>query len=163
MEIRPSEMRDLPVILRIYEEARAFMAAHGNPRQWGDSWPPEEVILQDIEEGTGFVCCEDGAVQGVFHFRFGKDDPTYQKIYEGAWKYDEPYGVIHRIASARGAKGAGSAALAWAFERCRYMRIDTHEDNRVMQNFLRKNGFTYSGIIYVREDNDPRLAYEKHL
>jgi hypothetical protein len=30
-----------------------------------------------------------------------------------------------------------------------------------MQNLLRKLGFVHCGTIYVQEDNDPRLAYEK--
>ena len=30
-----------------------------------------------------------------------------------------------------------------------------------MQNMLKKLGFVHCGTIYVQEDNDPRLAYEK--
>ena len=30
-----------------------------------------------------------------------------------------------------------------------------------MQRLLGKLGFTQRGIIYVREDHDPRLAYDK--
>jgi hypothetical protein len=30
-----------------------------------------------------------------------------------------------------------------------------------MQNLLRKLGFIHCGTIYVEEDNDPRLAFEK--
>ena len=49
MEIRKSTPADLPRILEIYAGARAFMAAHGNPRQWGATgWPPESLIRQDI-------------------------------------------------------------------------------------------------------------------
>jgi hypothetical protein len=32
-----------------------------------------------------------------------------------------------------------------------------------MQGMLEKLGFTHCGTIYVYEDNDPRLAYEKTL
>ena len=38
---------------------------------------------------------------------------------------------------------------------------DTHGDNIVMQNLLRKLGFNHSGTIYVEEDDYPRLAFEK--
>ena len=41
------------------------------------------------------------------------------------------------------------------------LRIDTHGDNIVMQNLLAKMGFQYCGIVYVEEDRNPRLAYEK--
>jgi hypothetical protein len=30
-----------------------------------------------------------------------------------------------------------------------------------MQNLMKKLGFTQCGTIYVVEDNDPRIAYEK--
>ena len=41
--------------------------------------------------------------------------------------------------------------------------MDTHGDNIVMQNLLKKLGFVYCGIIHVEEDDDPRLAFEKIL
>ena len=42
MIIRKSETSDLPRMLEIYEYARAFMAEHGNPNQWGPTgWPPK--------------------------------------------------------------------------------------------------------------------------
>ena len=31
-----------------------------------------------------------------------------------------------------------------------------------MQNLLKKLGFSYRGIVYVKEDDDPHLAYEKN-
>ena len=30
-----------------------------------------------------------------------------------------------------------------------------------MQNTLKKLGFSQRGVIYVKQDNDPRIAYEK--
>ena len=33
--IRLAKYQDLPKILEIYEYARQFMRAHGNPTQWG--------------------------------------------------------------------------------------------------------------------------------
>ena len=137
------------------------MAEHGNPRQWGDSWPPEELIREDIRQKKCHVLEEDGVLAAVFYFEKDADDPTYHRIDGGAWKKESPYGVVHRIASAGTVKGAGSSCIQWAFEQCGHLRMDTHEDNKVMQNLLKKNGFQYCGIIYVREDNDPRLAFEK--
>ena len=71
------------------------------------------------------------------------------------------YRVVHRLAGDGSVKGIGSACLEWAFGQCGHLRIDTHGDNRVMQNLLKKSGFVYCGIIHVEEDDDPRLAYEK--
>ena len=40
-----------------------------------------------------------------------------------------------------------------------HLRIDTHEDNKVMQHVLEKYGFVRCGIVYV-SDGSPRIAYE---
>ena len=34
MEIRPTELKDLPLVMEIYDYARAFMRANGNATQW---------------------------------------------------------------------------------------------------------------------------------
>ena len=40
---------DLPQILQIYAHAREAMAASGNPTQWGDNFPPQELLEEDID------------------------------------------------------------------------------------------------------------------
>ena len=163
MEIRHAEERDLDTIMGIYAHAREFMAATGNPRQWGPrSWPPEELIREDIRTRKGYVCVCDGRVVGVFYYDCGEDiDPTYRVIDDGSWADEDAYGVVHRIASDGSVRGVGTFCIDWAFGQCGHLRIDTHADNVVMQNLLAKLGFERRGIIYVTEDNDPRIAYEK--
>ena len=164
MRIRKSEERDLPRIMEIYAHAREFMAAHGNPNQWGPTnWPPEAMIRRDIGTGNSFVCENgDGRVIGTFYFVQGPDpEPGYRGITEGAWRDGSPYGVVHRIATDHSERGIGAFCLNWAFEQCGHLRIDTHGDNTVMQNLLKKLGFVYCGIIRVAQDNDPRRAFEK--
>ena len=164
MEIRKSTLNDLDRIMQIYAFARRFMAAHGNPNQWGPThWPPEALIRRDIAEGNSYVCVNDaGKVVGTFFFISGADiEPTYRNIADGAWLDDSPYGVVHRIASDGSERGIGAHCLNWAYDRCGHMRIDTHGDNAVMQNLLKKLGFVHCGTIFVHEDNDPRLAFEK--
>ena len=51
--------------------------------------------------------------------------------------------------------------INWAFDRCGHLRIDTHTDNKVMQAMALRLGFVPCGTIYVVQDNDPRIAYEK--
>ena len=50
----------------------------------------------------------------------------------------------------------------YAFAQSGHLRVDTHGDNRVMRNLLRKLGFVHCGTIYVEEDDFPRLAFEKN-
>lgn len=163
MEIRHSEMKDLEEIMQLYARARVFMAEHGNPRQWGSTnWPPESLIRGDIENGKSYVCMDQGRIAATFFFDQGEEiEPCYREIQDGAWLAGGFYGVVHRIAASTDVKGAGTFCLNWAFEQCRHLRIDTHGDNKVMQSLLTKLGFTQCGVIYVEEDNDPRLAYEK--
>ena len=164
MRIRKSETADIGRIMEIYARARAFMAAHGNPNQWGPTnWPPEELIRQDIAAGNSYICLNgEGKIIGTFFYVRGEDiEPTYREITDGAWIRPGPYGVVHRIASDGSEKGTGAFCINWAFEQCGHLRMDTHGDNIVMQRLLQKLGFCHCGTIYVPEDPYPRLAYEK--
>ena len=164
MRIRKTTEADFDRIMSIYAFARAFMEKTGNPNQWGPThWPPEDLIHNDIREGNSYVCLNDeDRVIGTFFFIRGEDiEPTYREISDGAWKDDSEYGVVHRLASDGSEKGIGRFCLEWAFDQCGHLRVDTHTDNRVMQNLLGKLGFTRCGIIYVIEDEYPRFAYEK--
>ena len=151
-------------MLEIYAYARDFMASHGNPRQWGPNrWPPEALLHEDIRSGNSYVCLNDlDEVIGTFFFVYGEDiEPTYRQITDGGWQDLSPYGVVHRIAADGSEKGIGSFCVNWAYAQCGHLRIDTHCDNTVMQNMLKKLGFVPCGTIYVHEDNDPRIAFEK--
>ena len=164
MRIRDTHPEELDEVMGIYAHARAFMAAHSNPSQWGPTqWPPRELIAQDIACGKSHVCeTDDGRIAAVFFFDYGKDvDPCYLRIDHGSWLSDESYGVVHRIASAHIVRGAGTACLTWAFEQCGHVRIDTHEDNVVLQSLLAKLGYSYRGIVYVHERKSPRMSFEK--
>ena len=66
---------DLPQILAIYAHARAFMAQHGNPNQWGASRPTEADITAHIAARELYVLREADAIHGVFAFILG-EDPT---------------------------------------------------------------------------------------
>lgn len=163
MEIRHTTEQDFEQIMKLYENARAFMAAHGNPNQWGPTnWPPSQLIRQDISAGTSYVCVHENRIVGTFFFQAGEDiEPTYRSIEEGSWKDNQAYGVVHRLAGDGSVKGIGEFCLQWAYEQCGHLRIDTHGDNLVMQKLLERTGFTHCGTIYVEEDSYPRLAYEK--
>ncbi|MDO5110988.1 MAG: GNAT family N-acetyltransferase [Clostridia bacterium] len=163
MQIRHATEADIPRMMEIYAYARRFMAAHGNPRQWGaTSWPPEALIRSDVADGKSYLCVHEDHIVGVFFYNFGEDiEPTYREIRDGAWLDDSPYGVIHRIAGDGSVRGIGSACIDWAFQQCGHLRIDTHSDNQIMQKLLRKKGFAHCGTIYVVEDDDPRSAFEK--
>lgn len=156
--IEKATLSQLPRIMELYEQARAFMARTGNPDQWGNAYPPEDMIRKDIENGKCYVNLKDGEILAVFYFAV-EADPTYGYI-DGAWLNDAPYGVIHRIAVGENGRGVAAECFRFAYERCGNLRIDTHEQNIPMQRCLAKNGFVRCGIIYL-EDGDSRIAYQK--
>lgn len=164
MDIRKTKVEDLDRVMEMYAHARTFMKEHGNPNQWcKNNWPPRELIEEDIKIGRSYVCVEDdGSLIGTFCYMYGDHiDHCYDKIYDGEWTKDIPYGVVHRITS-DGPKGTGSFMINWAFSKCHYLRIDTHPDNIVMRNLLTKLGFTQCGVIYVEQDDAPRYSFDKY-
>lgn len=159
MEIKAATEENLEEILGIYAHARNFMALNGNKTQWCSVYPPPELVKQDIAERKCHICVEDGKILCVFYFA-REEDPTYREIREGNWLNDEPYAVVHRIASAEGVRGAAAFCLAWAFGQTGNIRIDTHDDNKPMQGLLKKSGFQYCGRITLA-DGSPRIAFQK--
>ncbi len=159
MKIRHAELCELPALLEIYDNARLYMRENGNPTQWNNGYPNEEVLRDDIEKDRLYVCEEDGELLGVFCY-FEGTDPTYTKIYDGEWLDQRHVGVMHRVAVAVHRKGVASFCYEYCFNISKNIRIDTHRDNIPMQKSLIKNGFKYCGIIHLL-NGDERLAYQK--
>jgi hypothetical protein len=148
--IRPATEADIPAVLPVFEAAKAIMRADGNHDQWG---------RPRISRGTPFffATSQEGA---VCHFERSRrrsreiyrrvlraltfPRTTYSHI-DGAWLTDEPYGVIHRIASYPEVHGIFSAIIDFAAARYPHLRIDTHRDNRIMQHLIDAACFTYCG------------------
>ena len=56
LRIRLAAAADLPALRPVFEAAKGIMRADGNTEQWSaPGFPPEELILHDIERGGGFV------------------------------------------------------------------------------------------------------------
>ena len=160
MNIRKTSMEELEEVLLLYQDARQFMQEHGNPNQWGQSYPPREIVEQDIRSGKSYVCEEEGRLLGTFYFSV-EADPDYARIYEGEWQGEGPYGAMHRVAAPGRKKGTASFCIGWCLEQSGGdLRIDTHRDNIPMQTRLEKNGVVQCGIICL-SNGDERIAYEK--
>lgn len=160
MEIRKTTVEDIERVMELYAMARVFMREHGNPRQWGDHYPSRNLVAHDIKEEKSYVCVDEGIITAVFFFA-SEEDPDYREIYEGAWRNDAPYSVVHRIVAPTGRRGTASFCLQWCYEQCGgNIRIDTHRDNIPMQKMLEKNGFERCGIIYIG-GKEERIAYNR--
>lgn len=155
--IRRANKEDIKCIMRIYEAAKKKMRADGNLHQWSDKYPDEETLLNDITRNELYIAYDYEGIYGVFMLSFSGED-TYKEI-QGAWLNDEPYAVIHRIASFGKGKNLLEEAIDFAFEKTNNIRIDTHEDNNIMRTLLKKLGFIYTGIIHLK-NGDERRAYQ---
>jgi RimJ/RimL family protein N-acetyltransferase len=156
MSFRRCQAQDIPAVAAILAQAHAFMREQGLP-QWQGEYPNAEDVKRDVEEGIGWVLEEDGVV-AYAALREGLE-PTYAHI-EGAWHGDEPYLTLHRVAVSQYGKGYVGQVFAHAAQTCRWLRIDTHEQNRPMRRAIEKFGFKECGVIYVA-DGTPRIAYDK--
>jgi len=161
MNIRQAKVNDIEMIMPVFDEARRFMEASGNPNQWINGYPSKDLIVSNINAGDFYVCLSDASIIGVFYFHIGVD-VTYNTIYGGSWLNDAPYGVVHRIASNGRQKRLSDTVYDWCLQQCGNLRIDTHRENVVMQNSLRRNGFLYCGVIYLADGRE-RLAFQKTI
>lgn len=159
MQIRPTKRNELETIQYIYAEARKYMRMNGNDQQWVSGYPSDELLTEDIQKGSSYVCVDGTEIVGVFTFTIG-EDATYQEIYHGKWLNNDLYGVVHRLGSLQSQKGVGAFCLDWCFQQIPNIKIDTHEDNVPMQKLLVKNGYQKCGTIYVN-DGTPRVAFQK--
>ena len=155
--IRKATQDDLDEILEIYSYAREFMRKTGNPTQWYGHYPPKSVLENDITKQQLYVCVADG-VCAVFMMHKGPDK-TYAVIENGNWPNQNEYGVIHRIASNGKQKGILKVCIDFCKNFYSDIRIDTHQNNKIMQHLLEKNGFCRCGIIYT-ESGEERIAYQ---
>ena len=159
MYVRRSNMEDIPAMMDLYAQARVFMRENGNPNQWDENYPSRELLEKDIAFGNSYIVEDDEKnLAATFAFIKG-EDPTYYGIENGAWLNHEPYGTIHRLAGNTSYHGIASGCISWCKSQIGNLRADTHEDNKIMQHLLEKNGFVRCGIIHLA-NGAPRIAYQ---
>jgi len=158
--------KDIPKILEIIGQAQQRMK-NRNLDQWQNGYPDEAAILNDIEKGVGHTFLKGEEIVAYAAIVFDPD-PFYQEI-DGRWiSSGEPYINVHRIAihDTWLRHGFAQHIIKYAEKKAvregvHWFRIDTHHDNIPMRNMIREAGFTFCGIVQVRDGQ--RMAYEKRL
>lgn len=161
-QVRKGTMNDVDAILAIIVEAQEQLKQDHSP-QWQNYYPNYDSITQDIMNDILYVAVFEDEIIGTMSIV--PYDPCYDKI-EGKWLQNGPYVAIHRIAVKQPYQSKGVASFMLHFVEEHFtiqsIRIDTHKLNERMQALMKKNGFTYCGIIYLNQKVDrERLAYEK--
>lgn len=162
MKIRPADPHEVERCYQCIEDARIYHQSLGF-EQWHPDYPTQNTIYDDIAQSVGYAFIQDSEIIGYCCIVFG-DEPAYREI-DGAWKTEKPYAVVHRMAFSSRARGKGLSHEAFELIKqfciSRHfdaIRVDTQEENRVMQHILSREGFAYCGLIQF--DGGPKLAYE---
>lgn len=162
MELRKAQLNEAETCYQCIEDARTFHKSMGF-EQWHPDYPTQQTLLDDIVQNVGYVFVDEGGIIGYCCMIIG-DEPAYHEI-KGAWKTNRSYAVIHRMAFSQKARGNGlsRAALDLIKAFClsnhiHAIRVDTQEENKIMQHILDREGFQYCGLIQF--DGGPKLAYE---
>lgn len=163
-KFRQALLADVDAIMLIIKQAQSNLKAL-NIDQWQNNYPNPQVIKLDIINNNSYLIEIDNDIVATVAILF-ENEPTYNKIYKGSWLTSNDYATIHRIAVSNDYKGQNIATRLINHTKTlaltkglKSLRVDTHKDNLIMQNFLMKNGFKYCGIIYL-SDSSKRLAYE---
>lgn len=165
MEFRRALESDTDNIMDIIKQAQDYLKSQGID-QWQNNYPNYNTIKDDIKNNNCYVLLKDNTIVGTVAAIFG-EEKTYKNIYNGNWLSDKEHLTLHRLAISSTYRGLGLSyiILGKIEELCINKNIysikaDTHKGNIPMQNFLRKAGFQYCGIIYL-ENGDKRIAFEK--
>ena len=165
MTIRLAEKKDIDRIMQIIADARESIGRLGVD-QWQYGYPTRDIVKEDIMLERSFVALEGEDICATFALMMN-GEPTYKKIYCGAWIGDGEYLALHRIAIDKNHRGKGTSAKIVEFlsqyareNGYSSIRVDTHTGNIPMRKMLEKNGFEYCGTIHLL-DGQARVAYEK--
>ncbi|HAT53778.1 MAG TPA: GNAT family N-acetyltransferase [Lactobacillus sp.] len=164
--LRLATESDMDQIMVIIRGAQKFIAQQGFD-QWQDGYPAQADMLADIQAERLYVLANDTHVAAVAAVIIGID-PNYRLIEAGSWfAPDDNYAAIHRVAVSGKFRGQHLAealftellAMLKRTNGVASARVDTHEDNHVMQHVVQKVGFEYCGHVYI-DGAARRLAYE---
>lgn len=162
LRVRRTAMEDLPRMAEVFAVARRFMAANGNPTQWGDKSPDLALVKEDIRLGDSYVVTDgDGRIVATFAL-MSKPDPHYDVIADGPGWVESPksYMTLHRVATDGSVRGMMPMIFGWAATCCDHLRIDTHADNATMLRQIEHAGFSFRGIVTM-DDGTPRRAFQR--
>lgn len=156
---------DRSKILEIYISAAESLKKDGVD-QWQGVYTPSH---KDIDEHIGIdlyvleycenIVCTACLIEGT--------DEFYEKI-DGKWNTNIPYISIHKVATSSNYKRQNFARKMMCFVEITArrkkvdLRIDTHENNEKMRQFILSSGYNYCGVVYL-SGTLKRLAYDKKI
>jgi GNAT superfamily N-acetyltransferase len=156
MRIRAGDTRDLPAVMAMFDEAVAWMVAHGNTQQWGtEPWSGDPVRLRRVTEmidvGELWIAEVDGVPAGLL---LTTPEPT---------KYVEPVAepelYVSLLLTSRRYAGRKIGAQLLAKARAdaeakgvSLLRVDCYAGGTgELVRYYERNGFVRAGTFTVGE------------
>lgn len=167
MEFRLAKEVDREKIEKIYEDGSLKLKSLGI-NQWQGNEKPNLNNFSNLNENKIIYVLEDKEIIVSTLIIYDKDE-DYENNLVGTWNSPKPYVALHRIATLSGArkKGYGRKIIEFAENYAREnnfksVRIDTHRENKPMQNLLSSMEYNFVGLVFL-DGKRERFAYEKVL
>lgn len=167
MEFRLAREIDRIEIEKIYEDGSLKLKSL-DINQWQGQDKPNLDNFKNLIANKNIFVLEDKekVVSTVIIYDYDLD---YEKNLDGKWNIPKAYLALHRIGTLESErnKGYGRKIIEFAESYAREnnfksVRIDTHRENKSMQNLLKSMNYIYVGLVYLDGKNE-RLAFEKIL
>ena len=164
---RLANINDIDEVMVAVEDARELLKEEGNG-QWQFGYPSREDFIEDIKLNRLYVVLDRNDNKTIASvFALCGYEESYHHLYEGKWKTDYEYLVIHRVAVKKKYRGLGygksiftSAIEITKNKGIHSLRIDTHIKNTLLIHLFDLFGFEYCGKAILPPNKD-RVVYEK--
>lgn len=103
LQFRAAKFHDLERIMEIIKQAQSYFKEQGID-QWQNGYPNPTVIKQDIKKKESYVLTKNEKIIAVAVISY-EEEPTYRKIFNGKWRSQQKYAVMHRVAVDSSFKG----------------------------------------------------------
>lgn len=167
MEFRLAKEVDREKIEKIYEDGSLKLKSLGI-NQWQGNEKPNLNNFSNLNENKIIYVLEDKEIIVSTLIIYDKDE-DYENNLVGTWNSPKPYVALHRIATLSGArkKGYGRKIIEFAENYAKEnnfksVRVDTHRENKPMQNLLSSMEYNFVGLVFL-DGKRERFAYEKVL
>ena len=134
--LRTAKKYELERVMKIIEDGKEFLKEQG-VNQWQHGSPSRDEIINDINERISYVYEKSGEIVAT------------AKLFRNQGITREFMEAIHLFSKSQNIK---------------FLRINTHFDNKIMRKFLSNFGFEERGIIKLTMknilDDKERVAYE---
>ncbi|UQZ33239.1 N-acetyltransferase [Paenibacillus sp. PK3_47] len=165
-EIRKAQREEVGEIMELIAKCVQVMQAGGSD-QWDDSYPNQEIISSDIENGTLYAYVDNGAIAGILVL----DENQSEQYRDIKWTQEQgPHLVMHRLAVHPEVQGKGIARklIAFAEEHARLagytsIRMDTYARNTRALAIYPNLGYEKRGEIFFPGRTASFPVFEKVL